>query len=381
MISQMINSPLAVSAVKEFASRQTERNNHKTIIYIGSTLTDTCIKLEQFGYRVLIAGKCEAGRQKLFSSFYQEGILPDIFIGDAGLVKEDNGELFGTLHAFNEFRNIPFLLIASSRQDVDFLKSEGSYKIDDIVTPDISIGQLHEKIRLLKKVRELRRCDPQPKIAPLLVKRVYHIDLLLKKALDKLVAFSAIVILSPLMLLIALAIKLDSRGPVFYISRRAGWGYRIFRFYKFRTMVIDADTKLKEVSHLNQYDANPGGGPVFIKVNNDPRITRLGVFLRKTSLDELPQLINVLKGDMSLVGNRPLPLYEASTLTTDRWSERFMAPAGITGLWQISKRGKKDMSVDERIGLDIDYAHKNSFLYDLLIMWHTPSALVQKENV
>lgn len=144
---------------------------------------------------------------------------------------------------------------------------------------------------------------------------------------------------------------------------------------------MDADKKLQEVSHLNQYDAGAGKGPVFIKVNHDPRVTKIGAFLRNTSIDELPQLINVLKGNMSLVGNRPLPLYEASTLTTDQWVERFLAPAGITGLWQVTKRGKKEMSVDERISLDIDYAHKSSFLYDLSILWNTPFALVQKEDV
>src|ERR1700692_3772200 len=114
---------------------------------------------------------------------------------------------------------------------------------------------------------------------------------------------------------------------------------------------------MSELTHLNQYDA-AGRGPVFFKINNDPRITKVGAFLRNTSLDELPQLLNVLLGNMSLVGNRPLPLYEAATLTTDDWAKRFMAPAGITGLWQIKKRGKEDMSVEERINLDIVYANR-----------------------
>jgi lipopolysaccharide/colanic/teichoic acid biosynthesis glycosyltransferase len=97
-------------------------------------------------------------------------------------------------------------------------------------------------------------------------------------------------------------------------------------------------------------------------------------------LDELPQLLNVLVGDMSVVGNRPLPLYEAETLTTDEWAKRFMAPAGITGLWQIKKRGKEDMSAEERINLDINYADNYNFVYDLWIMAQTPSALIQKTN-
>jgi lipopolysaccharide/colanic/teichoic acid biosynthesis glycosyltransferase len=203
---------------------------------------------------------------------------------------------------------------------------------------------------------------------------------ILKRAFDIFVSILALICLTPVFAMIALAIKLESRGPIFYIAKRAGRGYRIFNFYKFRTMVVDADKKMKDISHLNQYNASTAG-PQFFKIENDPRITKVGAFLRKTSLDELPQFVNVLLGDMSLVGNRPLPLYEAATLTTDMWAERFMAPAGITGLWQITKRGNKDMSVEERIKLDIEYVNEASFAKDLRIMMLTPTALIQKTNV
>jgi len=147
-------------------------------------------------------------------------------------------------------------------------------------------------------------------------------------------------------------------------------------------MIVDADKKMDQIKHLNQYDvADANNGPVFIKINKDPRVTRLGRFLRNSSLDELPQLINVLIGDMSLVGNRPLPLYEASSLTVDEAAQRFLAPAGITGLWQIKKRGQPDMSVQQRINLDIDYANKHSFLYDMQILFNTPRKLIQKADV
>jgi lipopolysaccharide/colanic/teichoic acid biosynthesis glycosyltransferase len=204
---------------------------------------------------------------------------------------------------------------------------------------------------------------------------------LLKRGFDIIVSAMLILLLSPVFLLIALAISLESRGSILYVSKRAGRGYRVFNFYKFRTMETNADKKVEALSHLNQYSSTVENGPVFFKVNNDPRVTRLGTFLRNSSLDELPQLFNVLLGDMSLVGNRPLPLYEAETLTTDNWAERFMAPAGITGLWQIKKRGNNGMSVEERIGLDIAYANRNNFMYDLWIMAHTPTALIQKSSV
>lgn len=203
---------------------------------------------------------------------------------------------------------------------------------------------------------------------------------LLKRTVDIVVSILAIIVLSPVFLLIALAIKLESAGPVFYVSRRAGRGYKVFKFYKFRTMVLDADKQVDELYHLNQYTANNENGPVFFKVINDPRLTRVGAFLRTTSMDELPQFFNVLRGDMSLVGNRPLPLDEAAALTTDNWAPRFMAPAGMTGLWQIRKKHESKMSVERRIKLDIHYAHKRNFIYDLWIIANTPSALIQKPN-
>jgi lipopolysaccharide/colanic/teichoic acid biosynthesis glycosyltransferase len=202
----------------------------------------------------------------------------------------------------------------------------------------------------------------------------------IKRLLDIVLASLALLILSPVFLLIALGIKITSKGPIFYTSLRAGRGFRIFDFYKFRTMEVDADKKIEALAHLNQYTTGDTG-PLFFKLTNDPRITKFGQFLRNTSLDELPQLFNVIKGDMSLVGNRPLPLYEAATLTTNEFVERFMAPAGITGLWQVKKRGKAEMSIEERINLDILYARRSNLLYDLRIMASTPAALWQKSNV
>jgi len=202
----------------------------------------------------------------------------------------------------------------------------------------------------------------------------------LKRTFDIIVSSLGLLFLSPWFILIAILIKLESKGPVFYVAKRAGSGYRIFNFIKFRTMRVGAAEELKQLTHLNQYNGNSRSG-VFYKIKNDPRISPFGQFLRSTSLDEIPQLINVLIGDMSLVGNRPLPLYEAEKLTRDQIAWRFLAPAGITGLWQITKRGKDNMSPEERIALDMEYAMKNSFWLDLKIMISTVPALLQKERV
>jgi lipopolysaccharide/colanic/teichoic acid biosynthesis glycosyltransferase len=120
----------------------------------------------------------------------------------------------------------------------------------------------------------------------------------------------------------------------------------------------------------------------FVKIENDPRVTKVGRFIRKYSIDELPQLFNILKGDMSIVGNRPLPLYEAEKLTIDTSIDRFMAPAGLTGLWQVEERGKGGMmSAEERKQLDITYGQTYNFLLDMKIIFRTLTAFIQKDNV
>lgn len=201
-----------------------------------------------------------------------------------------------------------------------------------------------------------------------------------KRIFDITVSLTLLILLLPVFAMIAIAIKIESKGPVFYNSLRAGTGFKVFKFFKFRTMEIDADKKIDQLAHLNQY-VKDSSGASFMKICNDPRITKTGKFLRNTSLDELPQLLNVLLGDMSLVGNRPLPIYEAASLTGSKAVERFMAPAGITGLWQVEKRSNQEMSAEERINLDIKYARRHSFIYDMFILAKTPMALIQKTNV
>lgn len=253
----------------------------------------------------------------------------------------------------------------------------------------------------------------------------YHLPMW-KRTFDILFASTAVIILSPILIGTAIAIRLESKGKVIYKSQRVGSNYQIFDFLKFRSMYTNADKRLKELNALNQYqieevessDEGPeirfddlAGTPdeeesllisddfviseedfikkkektkenTFVKLENDPRVTRVGRIIRKYSIDELPQLFNILKGDMSIVGNRPLPLYEAELLTSDAYIDRFMAPAGLTGLWQVEKRGGAGkMSAEERKQLDIKYARDFSFWLDMKIIFKTLTAFIQKENV
>ena len=250
--------------------------------------------------------------------------------------------------------------------------------VDDVMLLDKNFDKLSQKVIFFEKYL-LKNGYTEKEDEGLNKQQNCRISLL-TRSIDIVLSSIAIIFFSPLILFIAIVIKFESKGPIFYTSKRAGRGFKVFNFYKFRTMVVDADKKIDILSKLNQY--SDGNKKVnFFKVKDDPRITKVGALLRKTSIDELPQLFNVLKGDMSIVGNRPLPLYEATTLTTDEWAERFMAPAGITGLWQISKRGKEDMSNEERILLDIKYARSRSIIGDLKILFKTPGALIQKSNV
>ena len=253
-----------------------------------------------------------------------------------------------------------------------------AYKHIEIIDDVIDLGNwqydFSKKITFMKKEKAIRKEELRN------MADIEPADFILKRILDIAISSILLILLSPVFLIIAIAIKIESRGPIFYNSKRAGRGYKIFKFHKFRTMEVNADKKVEQLYALNQYGTSDRSAK-FFKVANDPRITKVGKILRNTSLDELPQLFNVLKGQMSLVGNRPLPLYEAATLTTNDCVERFMAPAGITGLWQIKKRGQTDMSAEERVSLDISYARKFNLLYDFWIMARTPAALFQKDNV
>ncbi|RAJ22838.1 sugar transferase [Pedobacter cryoconitis] len=251
-------------------------------------------------------------------------------------------------------------------------------KIHDLYFLPYQMEDLKDRLNFLIKFKLIK---PNIEQLSVIKKQKEYIIPTTKRMFDVVAAGGVLLVLSPFLLIVALFIKLDSKGPVIYKSKRVGTGYKIFDFYKFRSMKAGADLELKNLSALNQYADDGSGTNAFVKIKNDPRVTKLGNFLRKSSIDEIPQLLNVLKGDMSLVGNRPLPLYEAEMLTSNEWSMRFLGPSGLTGLWQISKRGKADMSDTERKKLDNFYARNYSVWFDMSIMLKTFPALFQREKV
>jgi len=391
-------------------------NNKFNILYIGGdvTILNQHIELGHFNVEIkensLSAVRWLTEKNREVDAVFCEMYTP-------GINALDINKLF---KAKNIIKKQPFIVI-SHKDDPIARQAAFEGKLDDFITVPIDIDQLVTRVKFLYWYK----LNYQENIKEDIVVKDYRIPWA-KRSFDIFIASLALLILSPILITAALLIRLESRGSVFYISKRVGTGYKVFNFYKFRSMFTGADARLKELMHLNQYideeetepqltesdtfcvDCHRLGHPCssilfieglricenrylskkkeknkssFIKIKNDPRVTRMGHFIRNTSIDELPQLINVLKGDMSIVGNRPLPLYEAEMLTSDEWGERFIGPAGITGLWQVNKRGKSSMSEEERKKLDNQYARNNSFWGDIWIILRTVPALFQKENV
>lgn len=345
-----------------------------------------------------------------------------------------NEDITAITYLRKKCNNIYIILLTGQLTDED-RKIYKECGINDTISRDASVTEINKKLQFISDREEVlfNKEATEHRILRLRIP-------LWKRAFDIIFSSAAIIVLSPVLIITAIAIRLESKGPILFKSKRVGTNYKIFEFLKFRSMYSDADKRLKELSKShNQYAAKSADDAVstvplqseyvepaaqesnpeseeamilsddevmlvgddfvvaesnfskqksedisnaFVKIENDPRITRVGHFIRKYSIDELPQLFNILKGDMSIVGNRPLPLYEAEKLTGDECIDRFMAPAGLTGLWQVEKRGKGGaMSAEERKQLDITYGQTYNFALDMRIIMKTLTAFVQKEDV
>ena len=331
-----------------------------------------------------------------------------------------------------------YIILLTHELTIDDRKMYQKCGINDTISANSSITELNKKIQFISD-REMMLFDDAPSKHRILRFKIP----LWKRLFDIFFSLIAIIILSPVFIITAIAIRLESKGPIIFKSKRVGTNCTIFNFLKFRSMYADAEQRLKEVAKEagNQYaekeeeeekdhqsiitaplgeeaemmmmdlgmesdmmisddevmlvgddfvvsesdfnkEKEEENNNAFVKIENDPRVTKVGKFIRKYSIDELPQLFNILKGDMSIVGNRPLPLYEAEKLTVDSSIDRFMAPAGLTGLWQVEERGKGGMmSAEERKQLDIIYGQTYCFTMDMKIIFRTLTAFIQKDNV
>lgn len=378
------------------------------LIYIGKN-KDSRARLLQLSDSALVSFK-EMNKAILYIQTLDSHI-PVIIFYSKGNINNDISDLT-SLH--KRLPHVSIVLIADSletEESIQYVKSgvchtlpseinkEAYIYVIEYILNKHSISQTH-----LNKKQDIKQ---------------FHLPLW-KRLFDIFFTSIAILCLSPILILTAIAIRLESKGNIIYKSKRVGSNYRIFDFLKFRSMYTNADKHLKDLSALNQYQTeesepeirkdesteeseeeimlisddfeiseevflqqkNTEQSKAFVKLENDPRITKVGHIIRKYSIDELPQLFNILKGDMSIVGNRPLPLYEAELLTSDDTIDRFMGPSGLTGLWQVEKRGDSGrMSPEERKQLDIKYAKTFSFWLDIKIILKTVTAFIQKEDV
>lgn len=281
------------------------------------------------------------------------------FPGASSRFAATSGDVIGTLdtlfqHARQQFVDEIFFTTPCERGIVqDVLEKARAHGVDLRVVPDMYDG--------LAWNSPIEYIGQFPTI-PLHCGHVPEVALLLKRILDIVFSTLVLIVLSPLMLAIAIAVKLDSRGPVFYSSERIGKKGIVFRCTKFRTMVRDAENRRADVMHMNERDG------VLFKISNDPRITKLGRLLRKYSLDELPQFFNVLCGEMSVVGPRPPIASEVREYSLSHLRRLDVTP-GITGLWQV--QGRQDPSFDSYISLDVTYIENWSVWLDIKIILRT----------
>lgn len=305
------------------------------------------------------------------------------------------------IEQFDPDHQVPFLLL-DDKKDPKLDEKAIQKKIDAVYIRPVIVEALVNHILTLIHDKSLNNTSDKKTTFP-----TSYITPFLKRAIDIITASLILLIISPFLLIFAIAIRLESKGRVYYISKRVGSGYKLFDFYQLRTMYNSSGRRLKEITQLNQFIKEASGShtdknvrhhtsdPVqamnekntsaFMKYEEDPRITKVGRVLIKLHFDELPQLINVIKGDLSIVGNRPLKIYDAELLLPEDLIHRMQGPAGVTGLWKLkSKRRLKRMSSEERRSLDNKYykiaIRKFSVWSDLWIITRTIPFILRRGN-
>ncbi|MCZ6593941.1 MAG: sugar transferase [Bacteroidetes bacterium] len=350
-----------ICSTATFATRFTLKNilfqlrkhgrNLRNIVIVGKgkrghILASKLVKKKESGYRLLgfvdertdgeddhPQGNLVATLDK-FPKFLGDHVVDEVFI--ALPMKSYYSKISDVIHACEE-QGVPVHI------PVDFFNT-GQIKIKTVV--------LDEMPFILHNARQSEDLNA----------------LLLKRGVDILVSIFLLILFLPLFLLISVLIKLSSKGPVFFVQERVGYNKRVFRLLKFRTMVEDAEVQQATIEHLNEAE-----GAIF-KIRNDPRITPLGKVLRKTSLDELPQLVNVLRGYMSLVGPRPLPIRDVKRIDAQWVKRRFSVRPGITGLWQIN--GRSEVGFGQLVQYDLEYIDNWSPWLDVKIIFKTIPAVI-----
>jgi exopolysaccharide biosynthesis polyprenyl glycosylphosphotransferase len=292
----------------------------------------------------------------------------------AACVRETTSELVAGVPVFGGL-GVDDVVAAVRRSGADTVAVLSSSELDGATLRQIAWGLEKTGTELCVAPALLDVAGPRTTIRPIAGLTLLHVDhprlsgprQVLKDLFDRCAAGMALVLLSPLMLMLAFAIKLSDGGPALFTQTRVGKDGSPFKIYKFRTMVVDAEKRLVELREKNEFDG------VLFKIRHDPRVTAIGMRLRKWSLDELPQLFNVLLGEMSLVGPRPA-LPDEAAVYADHVRRRLVVKPGLTGMWQVS--GRSDLTWDESVRLDLRYVENWSLALDLQILWKTFAVLL-----
>lgn len=307
----------------------------------------------EFGYTAISAEDAIFTLKRLLKKA-DDVTIPAMIIAEGTLGTGHLAALHKFIYSHKIMADAPFIVEATGLTKEEITRFKSHAFIDELLfLNEFTAPALLRKAGFLQKMKQKRLQQPEACKVETSFSTYPNAKAVMKRGLDLLIASTLLAVLGPLMLLVALAVKLDTGGPVLYATLRTGRGYRIFNLYKFNTIIQDAAKK-----------------------KNGITISKAGMFLRKTCLDELPQLLNVWLGDLSLTGHRALPLYEAERLTTNKYAPHFLVPAGIMG-WQVQKNGKVVMPAEAPLAPATD---KSDLLYDIWLMANKPSAAIQKTN-